>query len=438
MLHLRNNVRIVILFALITNLLLTTQEIAAGTSSNHVSGFVKWLKSNRNQETGLPYSHVGDMRFKNWTFTYDSAVVALAYIAAGEMESAKNVIDFYILRTEVHRLGGLIEAIISSSSLIKGQDYSIRTGANLWMGIASFHLYKAGKELKYLNFAKRIADFAISIQNIEKSDRNYGGIPLGPQGDPAYKGDQHIGHNHELASFTEIYATEINIDGYALFSMLYSETKEQKYGGANKLTLLWLKNNGYNFSEHRFNRGANDIHVATDVQSWGISALGVEMLNKFEENAAEKMINFVESNCISEDSFKKPDGAIVKIKGSDFIDKKSAQSLNRKPLVSPEWTFQLINTYSRLEQDYKNKGAMGRAQRFKTSRELLIENMIKLAVNINGALAYPYATQAEAELGHENLTPSEGNLSAIGVSYAILALRDFDPLITKWEQGVTH
>ena len=427
----RKNFRIVIFFVLITNLLISTQEVAAETSSNHISGFVKWLKSNRNQETGLPYSHVGDERFKNWTFTYDSAVVALAYIAAGEMESAKNVIDFYIQRTEVQRLGGLIEAITASSSLIKGQDYSIRTGANLWIGIASFHLYKASDELKYLNFAERIADFAISIQNSDKSSRNYGGIPLGPQGDPTYKGDQHIGYNFELASFTDIYATEINIDGYALFSMLYSETKEQKYGGAYKLTLLWLKNSGYNFSEHRFNRGSNDIHVATDVQAWGISALGVEVLNKFEENAAEKMINFVESHCISEDIFKKPDGTAVKIKGADFIDKNSDQSINRKPLVSPEFTFQLINAYSRLAQDYNNKGDMGRAQRFKTSRELLIENMIKLAVTIDGASAYPYATQAEAELGHENLTPREGNLSVIGVAYAILALRDFDPLFIK-------
>ena len=427
----RKEFRKLIILALIINLVSMTQDVAAESSSNHISGFVKWLKRNRNQETGLPYSHVGDERFKNWTFTYDSAVVVLAYIAVDEMESAKNIIDFYIEKAEVSRLGGIIEAFVPSSSLIKGQDYSIRSGANLWMGIASFHLYKATKELKYLDFAQRIANFGMSIQNIDHSSRNYGGIPLGPQGDPAYKGDQHIAYNHELPSFTEIYATEINIDGYALFNMLYSETKEHKYAGAYKLTLLWLKNNGYNFSEHRFNRGFNDFHVATDVQSWGISALGVEVLDEFEENAAEKVINFVESNCISEDIFKKPDGTTVKIKGADFIDKNSAQSLNRKPLVSPEWTFQLINAYSRLVQDYKNKGDMGRAQRFKTSRELLIDNMIKLAVTIDGASAYPYATQAEAELGHENLTPREGNLSVIGVAYAILALRDFDPLFIK-------
>jgi hypothetical protein len=406
-----------------------TQDIAAKTSSNHISGLVKWLKINRHQETGLPYSHVGDERFKNWTFTYDSAVVVLAYIAAGEVESAKNIVDFYIGNTETSRLGGFIEAFIPSSALIKGQDYSIRTGANLWLGIASFHLYKTSKELKYLDFAKTIADFGISLQNLDPSSPNYGGLSLGPKGDPAYPSDQHIAYNPELPSFTEIYATEINIDGYAFFNLLFQQTKQQKYNDAKKLTLIWLKKNGYNFGEHRFNRGFNDMLVATDVQSWGISALGVEVLDEFEDNAAKKIINFVENNCIAEDIFKKPDGTIVTVKGSDFIDKTRAQTLNRTPLVSPEWTFQLINAYSRLAHDYQHRGAEDKAQRFRISREFLIASMLKLAVSIDDTFAYPYATQAEAKLGHENLTPREGNLSVIGVAYAILALLDFDPLI---------
>jgi len=59
----------------------------------------------------------------------------------------------------------------------------------------------------------------------------------------------------------------------------------------------------------------------------------------------------------------------------------------------------------------------------------MIKEMLKLAINLDGALAYPYATQAEAELGHENATPRKGNLSVVGVAYGILALKNFDPLV---------
>ena len=45
------------------------------------------------------------------------------------------------------------------------------------------------------------------------------------------------------------------------------------------------------------------------------------------------------------------------------------------------------------------------------------------------SLAYPYATLPEAVIGHEFKTPKKGTLSVIGVAWAVLALKGYDPLI---------
>jgi hypothetical protein len=414
-------------FLVVLSVGLSAQELESRTSLTSVNKLIKWLETNRDEETGLPYSHVGDERFDQWSFTYDSAVVALAYMAVGNIDDARKIINFYMKTPGIMRLNGFIEAFTPSSP-IKGQDYSVRTGANVWMGIAGLNLYKKTKELKYFRFAKKIAGFAIALQDKDSSSKNFGGIALGPVGDSAYKGDQHIAYDPKLPAFSDIYSTEINIDAYSLFNQLYKERKGQRYGDARDAVLRWLKKNAYNPVDHRFNRGYDDPSVATDVQSWSISALGVGVLNTFDKSAAEKIIAFVEDHCIASDVFRKPDGTVVTIKGVDFVDSRRAKSLNRKPLVSPEWTFQLINAYSRLSKHYSVKGNRSKSVEYKNKREKMIKEMLKLAINVDGTLAYPYATQAEAELGHENTTPKKGNLSVVGVAYGILALKDFDPL----------
>lgn len=397
--------------------------------STQINSFLAWLKENRDAVTGLPHSHVGDIRFKQWTITYDSAVVSLAYIAMGELDEAKRVSDYYINNSNIQRLGGIIEAFIPTNP-ITGKDWSVRTGANLWMGIAGFHLYIKNNREEYLNLAVKIAGFAISLQNTNRGDPNYGGISLGPKGDPQFLGDQHLSYDMNQPSFYEIYATEINIDAYALFNMLYQKTEEKKYKKAMHNILIWLKTIAYNKKTHRLNRGFEDDKTATDVQCWGISALGIELLDTFETNLAEKMIEFVEDNCISEVVYTKPDGSKIKVRGVDFIDRHRASELGRSPLVTPEWTFHLINAYRVFESFYAKRGNFQKENIYSGKRKWLIGEMLRLAVRKDRAMAYPYATQAEAVIGHEYKTPREGNLSAIGTAYAILALKGYDPLVS--------
>lgn len=400
--------------------------------NNQIGELNNWLIKNRDQTTGLPYSHLGDERFENWVITYDSAVVTLAYIAQGRIDDARKIIDFYIETPNVWRLGGIIDAVNPANPVL-GEDWSVRTGSNLWMGIAGFHLYKNTKEQRYLELAEKLAVFAIALQDNDEKDYNFGGIRLGPQGGPNVASDQHIDYDLNKPSFYDVFSTEHNIDAYALFSKLYQETKGVKYKEAKDRVLVWLKSVAYNKAEHRFNRGYSnkriDAAVATDVHSWGISALGADTLDTFETGLAEKMIEFIEKNCVSIVLYTKPDGKKVEVKGADFIDYNTAAGLGRKPLVSPEWTFQLINAYKRLESDFKMRQDREKEIKYGGKKEELTENMLVLAIGSDNTLAFPYATQDQAIIGHEYKTPSKGNLSAIGAAYGILALSSFDPLV---------
>ena len=100
-----------------------------------VQRLANWLLSHRGGESGLPVSHVGDGRFKDWCFTYDAAVATLAFIALDRPREAERIIDFYITSQNAHRLGGIIEAVLVVPPYA-GKDWSVRTGANIWLGLA--------------------------------------------------------------------------------------------------------------------------------------------------------------------------------------------------------------------------------------------------------------------------------------------------------------
>ena len=237
-------------------------------------------------------------------------------------------------------------------------------------------------------------------------------------------------HDVNFLAFDEVYSTEINIDAFALFDMLYQQTNEKLYKDGRDKVFLWLKSNGYNSLSHRFNRGFKDAIVATDVQSWAISSLGVENLDKIEKGLAENIIHFVEENCLSEVGYELTDGRIIKIRGVDFVEKKMALDLGRTSLVSPEWTFQLINAYHRLYKYFSLTGDFDKAKVYFSKKDDLIKSMLSIAIQQNdSSLVYPYATLDEALIGHEYRTPKKGNLSTIGVAYAILALKGYDPLV---------
>lgn len=398
--------------------------------SHQVALLENWLLSHRGAESGLPISHVGDPRFKDWCFTYDAAVATLAFIAVDRSGEAARIIDFYINTRHVHRLGGIIEAV-SAEPPYGGQDWSVRTGANLWLGLASYHLYKSTHKKEYLAFAARMADFAGELQDRLYTRRTYGGITVGPKGDPSNDKDQRFDYDPQMPGFEQVYSTEATVDAFALFNMLGREPGMGRFQAARDRCLVWLKKVGWNPVDQRFNRGFHqspDYAVATDVQAWAISALGVARLGTIEPGAADHMIRFVEAHCQSTVSYRRPDGRRTMVKGFDFMDDGARAYYKRPPLVSPEWTFQMANAYKRLADDFRAMGQTRKAKLYDRKREDLLTQLMAMASIQGDAAGFPYSTLGEATIGHEHDTPVKGSLSMIGATYGILALSGCDPL----------
>lgn len=409
---------------------LASPQTVSASRSRQILLLENWLLSHRGTESGLPISHVGDPRFKDWCFTYDAAVAALAFIAVNRSGEAARILDFYIHTQHVHRLGGIIEAVAAVPPY-GGQDWSVRSGANLWLGLASYHLFKSTHKKEYLAFAARMADFTVRLQDHLYTSRTYGGITVGPRGDPSNADDQHFDFDARMPGFEQVFSTEATIDAFALFNMLEREPGMVRFREARDRCLVWLKKVAWNPVDKRFNRGYRqepDYSVATDIQAWAISALGVARLNLIESGAAANIIRFVEENCQATVSYRLPDGRRTTVKGFDFTDRGALAHYKRPPLVSPEWTFQMINAYQRMADDFRAMGELRKAELYGRKREDLLTQLLAMATIQGDGAGFPYSTLGGVAVGHEHYTPAKGSLSMIGTTYGILALAGYDPL----------
>lgn len=416
---------------------LASPQTASASRRHQILLLENWLLSHRGPESGLPVSHVGDPRFKDWCFTYDAAVAALAFIAVDRPGQATRIIDFYINTQHTHRLGGIVEAVAVVPPYA-GKDWAVRTGANIWLGLASYHLYACNHEKKYLAFAARIADFALGLQDVRRTSRTYGGVTMGPPGDPSYEADQHFDYDVQMPGFEQVFSTEATIDAFALFDMLGREPGMMRFQAARDRCLGWLKKVAWNPVDQRFNRGFHqeaDYAVATDVHAWAISSLGVARLDSIEPGAAERMIRFIEENCQSTVSYRLANGRTTKVKGFDFVDHGALLHYKRPPLVSPEWTFQMANAYNRLSDDFGAMGETRKARLYAKKRKDLLTQLMGMASIQGDAAGFPYSTLDGAPIGHEYDTPAKGSLSMIGATYGILALAGCDPLRVPTEGG---
>ena len=122
------------------------------------------------------------------------------------------------------------------------------------------------------------------------------------------------------------------------------------------------------------------------------------------------------------------DGKTVSVTGVDFVNQAVLSDLGRGPLVSPEWTFQLVNAYQRLADDYRELGDAEKAKRYANRQQALREGLMAMAEPKGNTTGFAYASLANAPIGHEYNTPAKGSLSSIGVAYGILAWTGYDPL----------
>ena len=390
----------------VTEEILSLNKRKASLEKANIDKMYQWLKVHQNPRTGLVMSFEGDSDINNWAFVYDQALVLQAYAYFGDFERARKVLDFFAKKAQ--RIGG---KFLNAYYVDDGSpaEQVVRSGPNIWLGIAIVQYSRKSQDYAYLGLAEEIAQAIISLQNEDKD----GGIRGG--------------------STVEWYATEHNLDAYAFFNMLYKITPRPEYLAARDKALTWLIGHTYGKLDIPVKRGKGDSTIATDTYAWSIAAIGPEKLKAIGMDP-DKIMEFAQDNCSVEVDYIRPEGQRVKIKGFDF----AAQAhLARGGIVSSEWSAQMILSFKILSDFYAEKGMSEKANFYAGKAEAYLAELGNMIISSpspsgQGESCLPYATQDSADTGHGWATPkgkSTGSIS--GTAYTIFAYYNYNPLELK-------
>lgn len=98
-------------------------------------------------------------RLLNWSFTYDSAVTASAFVSLGEKAQATQILD------QLAALQFNTGAIDIAFNVVTGQGAGLyRSGNVAWLGLAAATYDQRFSSTRYLDTARRSADFLIELQ----------------------------------------------------------------------------------------------------------------------------------------------------------------------------------------------------------------------------------------------------------------------------------
>jgi hypothetical protein len=369
----------------------------------NIEKMYQWLKVHQNPRTGLIISYEGDKELNNISFLYDQALLALAYTKFSDFERAKKIFDFFRFKAK-RQYGGFLNAYYTNDG--QPAEYIVHSGPNIWLGIALSHYINKTNDKTYLSLLKEILDWIIQLQSQDKE----GGIRGGPQ--------------------IEWYSTEHNLDAYALFNMAYQLTKDKRYKEAQEKIINWLILHAYDRPEVPVKRGKGDSTIATDTYAWSIASLGPERLESMGLNP-EKIIEFAETNCGVEVEYERSNKEKVKVKGFDFT---AQRHLARGPVISCEWTAQMILSYKIMAKFYLNKQLPLKAKFYEEKAEDYLNNLFKLIISSPspiglGESCLPYATEDFVDTGHGWSTPKGKSTGSVSSTvYALFAYYGFNPL----------
>ena len=319
-----------------------------GKDLSHIIGGFAWVTNKSNNPNGATFylddikydqarldelrylvsyeatSAPDDIFLKNVAFTYDNALVMLAFMARGTEEDwkrAKILGDSFIYSQNHDRSfkdgrlrnayqGGDIADLNGSARLpgwwddkekkwFEDRYYdSSYTGNLAWVMLSLLRYYEVKNESQYLEASEKLGNW---IYNNTYDTRGAGGYTGGYDG---YDGNQ---------TKLQWKSTEHNLDVYVAFMKLYEATnnslwKNRAMHAKNFVKAMWNEKEG-NFWTGTLDDGItlNKNVLPADVNTWGLMALG-----ELEKYGAG--INWVENNCIVNDS--KGDG----FKGFDFND----------------------------------------------------------------------------------------------------------------------
>jgi hypothetical protein len=366
----------------------------------------QWLKIRQNPRTGLVMSFEGDKDIASWAFLYDQALLIQVYNKFSDFSRAKKILDFFANDAKREN-GWFLNAYYVNDGA--PAEFVLHCGPNIWLGLSIVQYTQATGDRKYLRIAEEIARNIIQLQNSDSDN----GIRGGPQ--------------------MSWYSTEHHLDAYALYKMLARATNMNKYEQAAQKTLDWLVRHTYDRQDLPVKRGKGDSTIATDTYAWSIAAIGPEKLKTIGMDP-DKILEFVEENCLVEVNFNRPGGQVVKIQGFDFAPQ---LHVSRGGVVSSEWTAQMVVSFKIMADYYFKNGQADKAAIYRDKAENYLGQLGKMIISSpspsgQGEGCLPYATQDYVDTGHGWMTPKGKHTGSVsGTAYTILAYYDINPLVLK-------
>lgn len=453
-----------------------------GALVEHARGVLTSIQSNINPDTRLAYSFTGDKRLQYWSVVYDNCIRALAHLRTGRPDLAKKTIDYFIENTAIQKIGwvnkngrlrrrpGWIVNIVDASEDRaggRGIEHIAHTGPNVYLGITGIHIYHQTGDKKYLEFARKQWDLIKDLQNERPDDPNYGGVRMGPMGNPENSREQKLDFKPGNPSFYQFYNGEHAADfkGFSDLMAQLDPERAERYTHASKLIEIW-DHKIYDADKHLFFIGTTEkryydpnigqwIEVGVipmyplDTSSLKLSAYGVDGLEQFEPGAAVKIRQAIDRHFKVTIDIKGADGKPVQVTGYDFVgsedrarlirliemgpygDKKIRKGIGRKPLLTDEWSNWVALADLRLADDFAKKGDRRNETIYLNSYyENAVVNGLKTAVKVPGGVAYPYSHPLPDSLNQPvgfGWNTHHVPYATIGGAARLLGLLRFDP-----------
>ena len=366
----------------------------------------QWFKVRQNPHTGLVMSFEGDKDIESWAFLYDQALLIQVYDKFLDFSRARKILDFFANDAKREN-GWFLNAYYVNDGA--PAEFVLHCGPNIWLGLSIVQYTQVTGDKKYLRIAEEIARNIIQLQNSDSDN----GIRGGP-----------------LMSW---YSTEHHLDAYAFYKMLARVTGMNKYERAAEKTLGWLVRHTYDRQDLPVKRGKGDSTIATDTYAWSIAAIGPAKLRSLGMDP-DKIMEFVEENCVVEVNFNRPGGQVVKIQGFDFAPQRN---VSRGGVVSSEWTAQMVVSFKIMADYYSKNGQADKAVVYQSKADNYLGQLGNMIISSpspsgQGEGCLPYATQDYVDTGHGWMTPKGKHTGSVsGTAYTIFAYYGINPLELK-------
>ena len=372
-----------------------------------VESLLGWMRTKQTNKFGLVPSFSGGTEH-SVAYTYDQALAVIAFSLCGDDDRAKRILDFYRKFAQKNEKDIFYNAYFPSGP---PSEYLVHVGPNTWIGIAAVQYFLITGDPEYLPMARGIAKWLKTFMDEE------GGLKGGPG--------------------ITWYSTEHNLDVYAFFDMLYYVTQIDEYLSLKEKSFGWIVEHAYDSEQKRFKRGKGDSTIATDTFSWGIAAIGPEVLVKHAMDPFS-IIEYAEKNCLTTVSYRNRHDQVIEVTGFDFA---KSRHIGRGGVISTEWTSQMIMAYNIMARFTQQSGNVKQAGRFWDKYQFYLNELQKMLIVSTSKtgvshLCLPYASQPKADTGHGWRTPGGQKTESLsGTCYYLFSQKAFNPISYQRNQA---